>query len=183
VGRTSSLRRWSARSPALWAALTEQGRGLRCVRRHDDGAVAERDSIVGLVPNLAARIQQAADPGTVVISDVTQQLVDADFFLHSLGERHGLRRYAQGWDLGAVRHDYAVFREVLADAVRADARAGGADAEAALGILLGFVEQSETGAVAAWNAARAADADPGAADPTGHGETETADRASGHALP
>ena len=48
----------------------------------DDGSVAERDSIVGLVPNLAARIQQAADPGTVVISDVTRQLVDADFFLH-----------------------------------------------------------------------------------------------------
>src|SRR3712207_6437002 len=53
----------------------------------DDGAVAERDSVVGLVPNLAARIQQAADPGTVAISDVTQQLVDADFFLQSLGER------------------------------------------------------------------------------------------------
>jgi class 3 adenylate cyclase/tetratricopeptide (TPR) repeat protein len=52
-----------------------------------DSSVAERDSIVGLVPNFAARIQQAADPGTVVISDVTQQLVDADFFLHSLGER------------------------------------------------------------------------------------------------
>jgi class 3 adenylate cyclase/tetratricopeptide (TPR) repeat protein len=51
----------------------------------NDTAVAERDSIVGLVPNLAARIQQAADPGTVVISDVTRQLVDADFFLHTLG--------------------------------------------------------------------------------------------------
>ncbi len=45
----------------------------------DDGSVAERDSVVGLVPNLAARLQQAAEPGTVVISDVTQQLVDADF--------------------------------------------------------------------------------------------------------
>ena len=53
----------------------------------DDRSVAERDSIVGLVTNLAARIQQAAEPGTVVISDVTQQLVDADFYLHSLGER------------------------------------------------------------------------------------------------
>src|SRR3954449_13601852 len=53
---------------------------------HDD-AVAERDSIVGLVPNLAARVQQAAEPGTVVISDTTRQLVDADFFLTSLGER------------------------------------------------------------------------------------------------
>src|SRR3712207_1453514 len=53
----------------------------------EDGAVAERDSVVGLVPTLAARVQQAADPGSVVISDVTQQLVDADFYLQSLGER------------------------------------------------------------------------------------------------
>ena len=53
----------------------------------DDRSVAERDSIVGIVPNFAARIQQAAEPDIVVISDVTQQLVDADFYLHSLGER------------------------------------------------------------------------------------------------
>ena len=53
----------------------------------NDRSVAERDSIVGLVPNVAARIQQAAEPGMVVISDVTQQLVDADFYMHSLGER------------------------------------------------------------------------------------------------
>lgn len=50
-----------------------------------DPAVRERDSIVGAAPNLAARIQQAAEPDTVAISDVTQQLVDADFYLHSLG--------------------------------------------------------------------------------------------------
>lgn len=53
----------------------------------DDGEVAERDSIVGIAPNLAARIQQAAEPGMVVISDVTHQLVDADFYMRSLGER------------------------------------------------------------------------------------------------
>ena len=52
----------------------------------DDVAAAERDSIVGITPNLTARIQQAAEPGTVVISDVTEQLVDADFFMHSMGE-------------------------------------------------------------------------------------------------
>jgi class 3 adenylate cyclase/tetratricopeptide (TPR) repeat protein len=53
----------------------------------NDRSVAERDSIVGVVPNLAARIQQAAEPGMVVISDVTQPLVEADFYMHSLGER------------------------------------------------------------------------------------------------
>jgi class 3 adenylate cyclase/tetratricopeptide (TPR) repeat protein len=52
----------------------------------DDRSVPLRGSIVGVVPNFASRIQQAAEPGMVVISDVTQQLVDADFYLRSLGE-------------------------------------------------------------------------------------------------
>ena len=52
-----------------------------------NGSVRERDSIVGLAPNLAARIQSEAEPDTVVISDVTHQLVDTDFVMHSLGVR------------------------------------------------------------------------------------------------
>jgi class 3 adenylate cyclase/tetratricopeptide (TPR) repeat protein len=75
-----------------------------------DNAVAERDSIVGLVPNLAARIQQAAEPGMVVISDVTQQLVDADFFMHSLGE-HQLKGISRPVEVFAVeRPRYAAAR-------------------------------------------------------------------------
>src|SRR3712207_3784291 len=78
----------------------------------DDGSVAERDSIVGLVPNLAARIQQAADPDTVVISDVTQQLVDADFFLHSLGERRlkGIGRPVEVFAVERPRYAAARFQ-------------------------------------------------------------------------
>jgi class 3 adenylate cyclase/tetratricopeptide (TPR) repeat protein len=78
----------------------------------DDGSVAERDSIVGLVPNLAARIQQAADPGEVVISDVTQQLVDADFFLHSLGERRlkGISRSVEVFAVERPRYAAARFQ-------------------------------------------------------------------------
>ena len=53
----------------------------------NDTAVPDRDSIIGVAPNLAARIQSEAEPGAVVISDVTQQLVDADFYLNSLGVR------------------------------------------------------------------------------------------------
>jgi class 3 adenylate cyclase/tetratricopeptide (TPR) repeat protein len=76
----------------------------------DDSSVAERDSIVGLVPNLAARIQQAADPGMVVISDVTQQLVDADFFMRSLGE-HRLKGISRPVEVFAVeRPRYAAAR-------------------------------------------------------------------------
>lgn len=77
-----------------------------------DGSVAERDSVVGLVPNLAARVQQAADPGTVVISDVTQQLVDADFFLTSLGERRlkGISRTVEVFAVERPRYAAARFQ-------------------------------------------------------------------------
>jgi class 3 adenylate cyclase/tetratricopeptide (TPR) repeat protein len=77
----------------------------------DDSSVAERDSIVGLVPNLAARIQQAADPGMVVISDVTQQLVDADFFMRSLGERQlkGISRPVEVFAVERPRYAAARF--------------------------------------------------------------------------
>ena len=49
-------------------------------------------------------------PGTVVISDVTQQLVDADFFLHSLGE-HRLKGISRPVEVFAVeRPRYAAAR-------------------------------------------------------------------------
>jgi class 3 adenylate cyclase/tetratricopeptide (TPR) repeat protein len=76
-----------------------------------DRSVAERDSIVGVVPNFAARIQQAAEPGMVVISDVTQQLVDADFYMHSLGERQlkGISRPVEVFAVERPRYAAARF--------------------------------------------------------------------------
>jgi class 3 adenylate cyclase/tetratricopeptide (TPR) repeat protein len=75
-----------------------------------DAAVSTRDSILGITPNLAARIQGAGEPGTVVISDVTQQLVDADFFMRSLGE-HDLRGITRPVEIFAVeRPRYAAAR-------------------------------------------------------------------------
>jgi class 3 adenylate cyclase/tetratricopeptide (TPR) repeat protein len=78
----------------------------------EDGAVAERDSVVGLVPTLASRVQQTADPGTVVISDVTQQLVDADFYLQSLGERGltGISRPVEVFRVDRPRYAAARFQ-------------------------------------------------------------------------
>jgi class 3 adenylate cyclase/tetratricopeptide (TPR) repeat protein len=77
----------------------------------DDHSVAERDSIVGVVPNFAARIQQAAEPGMVVISDVTQQLVDADFYMQSLGERElkGISRPVEVFAVERPRYAAARF--------------------------------------------------------------------------
>ncbi len=77
-----------------------------------DDAVADRDSVVGLVPNLAARIQQAAEPGMVVISDVTSHLVDADFHLSSLGEQRlkGITRPVEVFRVDRPRYAAARFQ-------------------------------------------------------------------------
>ena len=77
----------------------------------DDRSVGDRDSIVGLVPNLAARIQQAAEPGTVVISDVTQELVDVDFHVRSLGEQQlkGISRPVEVFAVERPRYAAARF--------------------------------------------------------------------------
>ncbi len=66
----------------------------------------ERNSIVGAAPNLAARIQGEAAPGTVVITDVTQYLVDADFYLRSLGLRDlkGVPRQVEVFTVDGPRH-------------------------------------------------------------------------------
>lgn len=46
----------------------------------------EKDAVVGLAPNLAARLQGLAQPGSVVVSDVTRQLARS-FNYTSLGEQ------------------------------------------------------------------------------------------------
>ena len=108
----------------------------------DDRAVAERDSIVGVVPNLAARIQQAADPGMVVISDVTQQLVDSDFYMRSLGEQ-GLKGISRPVEVFAVERP----------------RYAGARFEAERYRKAGLVGRDEPrdGLLAGWQAVRSAD--------------------------
>jgi class 3 adenylate cyclase len=68
--------------------------------------VREHESIAGAAPNLAARIQQEAEPDTVVISDVTQQLVETDFYVHSLGVRRlkGISRPVEVFAVDRVRY-------------------------------------------------------------------------------
>ena len=107
-----------------------------------DRSVLERDSIVGVAPNLAARIQGAAAPGQVVISDVTQHLVESDFFVQSLGERElkGISRPVEVFAVERPRHAGARFHAERYRRVS----------------LVGRDEQRAT-LVAAWNAVQAGD--------------------------
>ncbi|ULR45062.1 adenylate/guanylate cyclase domain-containing protein [Rhizobium sp. K102] len=52
-----------------------------------DGSAKERASIAGDTPNLAARLQGAAAPGQIVVSDSTRRLAGQSFNIESLGEQ------------------------------------------------------------------------------------------------
>lgn len=71
------------------------------------GATIERDAIVGVVPNLAARIQGEASPGTVVISDVTHQLIEGEFADTSIGFRN-LKGISRPVELFAVDQRHGI---------------------------------------------------------------------------
>src|SRR6185436_2626951 len=42
---------------------------------------------LGEVPNLAARLQQLAEPGTVLLSEATRRLIEGFFVVESLGDK------------------------------------------------------------------------------------------------
>ncbi len=109
--------------------------------------VLSRNSILGMTPNLAARIQGEGQPGAVVVSDVTHELVDADFFTRSLGE-HALKGITRPVEIFVVdRPRYAAAR-FSADRYR---RAGLVGREEPVERLLGL-----------WQAVHADRAAPGA---------------------
>ncbi|MHC2301570.1 adenylate/guanylate cyclase domain-containing protein [Rhizobium mongolense] len=69
---------------------------------------AEERSVVGETPNLAARLQALAEPGTVVIAEATRALLRGQFKLESLGVRP-IKGFAEAVEafrvLGEVRSE------------------------------------------------------------------------------
>jgi class 3 adenylate cyclase/predicted ATPase/ABC-type transport system involved in cytochrome c biogenesis ATPase subunit len=59
--------------------------GLVVVGDLDDEGAAQEETVVGETPNLAARLQAAAEPGTVLIADGTRRLLGGLFEVQDLG--------------------------------------------------------------------------------------------------
>ncbi len=99
--------------------------GLVVTGEMGEGPQRERRSAVGEAPNVAARIQSLAEPGTLCASAVTQRLVEKHFTCESLGLRQ----------LKGLSGPIEVFRITAAAPVR---RAQGPDsAQAGVAALVG----------------------------------------------
>lgn len=72
---------------------------------------AAEEAVVGETPNLAARLQSLAEPGTVLISDLTRRLLGRKFRLRSLGERvlKGFRDPVPVWRVDATSRPVGYF--------------------------------------------------------------------------
>jgi class 3 adenylate cyclase/DNA-binding winged helix-turn-helix (wHTH) protein/predicted ATPase len=62
---------------------------------------AQASNVVGATPNLAARLQRLADPGTMVIADTTRRLAGGLFEYRNLGEvaLDGFSKKMQAWQV------------------------------------------------------------------------------------
>jgi class 3 adenylate cyclase/predicted ATPase len=68
------------------------------------GVGKDQDLAIGETVNVAARLQSAAEPGSVVVSDSTRELVDGFYVLESLGdlELKGVVRPVQAFEVRGV---------------------------------------------------------------------------------
>jgi class 3 adenylate cyclase len=62
---------------------------------------AQEHTVVGETPNLAARLQQLAEPGTIVVADSTRRLLGQMFDVRNLGARalHGFPEPVRAWQV------------------------------------------------------------------------------------
>ena len=75
--------------------------GLVVAGEMGGGDTVEALAIVGETPNIAARLQEAAEPNSVVISDVTANLIQGFFLCEAMGA-HELKGISQPMELFQV---------------------------------------------------------------------------------
>jgi class 3 adenylate cyclase/predicted ATPase len=104
VAAVSGLRARPERSLQVRVAVHT---GLAVVGNLGDGTDPEAIGIVGETPNIAARLQSIAEPGTVIISESTYRLIEGFFLCRSLGG-HTLKGVAAPIELHSVLEESGV---------------------------------------------------------------------------
>ncbi len=104
--------------------------------------VADNPPVVGETPNLAARLQALADPGSVIIAEATRRLTGGLFAYRDRGEQRmdGFGRPVQAWQVVKARRAVSRFAALRTRSLTLLGR------EAELEALLGLWEQARAGA-------------------------------------
>jgi class 3 adenylate cyclase/predicted ATPase len=102
---TAAVSRLKAPSGEALAARLGIATGLVVVGDLAGEGAAQEEAVVGETPNLAARLQAIAEPGTVVISPGTRRLLGDLFELGDLGGQRlkGIADPVQAWRVGRER--------------------------------------------------------------------------------
>jgi hypothetical protein len=134
------------------AAYTDRLRADPAIPR---GAAMTRiqleDHCISFIADLAQSLVIVGDAGP----EAAALLRAGSAIQRTIAEEHGARRHAQEWGEGALRRDQRIFREEVERAVRAGLKAGSADVDEAVDLLLSLVDRGEGIAVRAWRRAAA----------------------------
>jgi class 3 adenylate cyclase len=106
-------------APAAERALAARvgiATGLVVVGDLVGSGAAREAAVVGETPNLAARLQQLAEPGRVVITESTRRLLGAGYALEDLGPQrlHGFAAPIRVWQVGGGQYARVRFATRLA---------------------------------------------------------------------
>jgi PAS domain S-box-containing protein len=112
------------------------------------------DHAVSFLADLAQSLVIVEDAGP----EAAELLGDSGAIQQAVAEAHGVRRFAQGWTEAALRRDQQIFREEVERAIRDRLSPDGAPpspdgVEAAVRILLGFIDRADAISVRAWRRA------------------------------
>jgi signal transduction histidine kinase len=83
-------------------------------------------------------------------AQAVELLADATEIQRMIGDRHGLRRYLQGWSEASVRRDFAVLGEELERAVRERIPARSVDVDRALSVVMELLARVEEISCQVW---------------------------------
>jgi PAS domain S-box-containing protein len=123
------------------------------------GTAPLEDHAVTLLADFAQTLMIIGEAGP----DAAGLLRDGSAIQCVVAETHGVRRFASGWSVDAVRRDLEILREILTNAVRARARDTATNDADAVAVLFHLVDRAAAISRRAWHRAAHGPA-PAAAD-------------------
>src|SRR5262249_7305831 len=125
----AAVARLETRAAEPLAVRIGRGRGVVVIGDLSREGALRKHAVVGETPNLAARLQALAEPGTIVVAASTRRLLGDLFYLRDLGlhEVKGIAAPVAAWAVEGVSDSESRFEAVRAAGVARLLRPGGGE--------------------------------------------------------